>query len=545
MSGILGISTRALMAFQNALTTTSHNIANANTEGYSRQRVGFATESPEFAGFGYVGRGVKIGDITRVYDQFVVEQVRTSQSSVNRDQTYLTLASDVDNLLADEATGLTPGLQSFFSSVQEVANDPTSAAARQVMLAEGETLAARFQNLDQALNDSRSRINAQMVNVTSEINSFAQAVADLNEDIAKAFAQGMGQAPNDLLDQRDAVIEELAQRVTVSVVNQDDGMANVFIGTGQSLVLGSDSARLVAAPLGEDPDYLDIAVEGQGDPVKITPLLSGGQLGGILEYRGQVLEPTQNALGRIAIGLADSFNAQHIQGVDLYGLAGSPFFSLPDPQILPASGNLGSLSVTFDDVSALSTEDYTLSHDGANWTLSRFPGGQSVPFESGTGSALDPYIVDGLSMDLSLADPGDVYLIRPTRSGGGDLSVVLTEGAQIAAGDPGQGVGGNGNALSLAGLQNGLPLLNGTASYEDAYAIVLGDVGTRTRQAEITASAQQKLLTESQTRRSSISGVNLDEEAANLIRFQQAYEAAARIVSAADTMFQSLLEAVR
>jgi flagellar hook-associated protein 1 FlgK len=551
MASIYGISTRALLAFQNALSTTGHNIANVNTPGYSRQRVEFSTETPEFAGFGYLGKGVKIGDVRRLYDGFVVDRVRTSQSAYNQQQTYYELASEVDNLLGDSATAISPGLQSFFNAVQEVANDPTSAAARQVLLTEGETLSARFGQLDQALEDGRARVNARMTTVVSEINGYASSIAKLNEDIAAAQSRGDGHAPNDLLDQRDQLIEQLSEQVAVSTVPQDDGAINVFLGSGQTLVLGSDTTTLTAEPLGEDPDRLDIGLQGPGGTVRVTPFITGGTLGGLFEFRDQVLGPAQNALGRIAIGLADTFNTQHRQGLDLDGNTGADFFTLPQAQVIPnaANGGPGPVQVAYDDVNQLSADDYRLSYDGANWALTRLADGQGVPFASGSGTGGDPYIVDGISIVVdSGAVAGDRYLIRPTRPGASGLGVAITENRQIAASDPAAGpgaVGDNGNALALAGLQGALTLASGTASFEQAYSALVGEVGTRTRQAEINANAQGKLLDQAQAERESVSGVNLDEEAANLLRFQQAYQAAAQVIATAEDMFNTLLNAVR
>lgn len=542
--GVFGIGTRALLAFKGGLATTGHNIANVNTEGYSRQRVEFTTETPSFIGAGHLGQGVKIGGIERIYDRFVVEQLRTSQSGFGRQQAFFDLARGVDNVLGDEATALSPGLQSFFNAVQEVANDPTSNAARQVMLTEGETLAARFQQLDQALADTGGRINGKLHSITGDINAYAQAIGDLNGDIANALAGG-GSPPNDLLDQRDAVIEKLSSLVSVSVVAQDDGMANVFVGTGQSLVLGTQPATLVVAPMGEDPGHLDVGVQTPGALVKVTGLLSGGEIGGVLEFRDTVLDRSRNALGRIAIGLGRTFNAQHVQGIDLNGNPGQDFFSVPGPELYPGAANTGAIQVGVSDTSALSLDDYRLSHDGSNWVLNRLADGQAVAFASGSGTTADPYLVNGISLDLSLANPGDTFVIRPTRAGSAKLSVALSEGAEIAAGQAGSGVGDNTNALSLSGLQTALTMLGGASDYEGAYATLIGEVGTRTRQAEVSSAGQAKLLEGAQSRLSEISGVNLDEEAANLLRFQQAYEAAARVISTAETMFQSLLNAVR
>ncbi len=551
MSSLLGISARALLSFQQGMNTTGHNIANVNTPGYSRQRVNLSNTPPDFSGYGYLGTGVQVDSVERIYDQFVIEQVRNSQSAYNEQQAYFDLARQIDDLLGDASTGLSPSLQAFFNGVQEVANDPTSTSARQVMLSEGENLVARFQQLDQRLGESRARVNDQMRTLVTEINDYASTIASLNEDIASALARSGGKPPNDLLDQRDVTIEKLSELISVSTIAQQDGMINVFVGNGQSLVLGTETTTLVAAPMSPDPDHLDIGFITPSGPAPITNIISGGKLSGLLEFRDNVLDPSQNALGRIAIGLTETFNEQHRLGMDLDGNPGQDFFIVPQTQVIPDSGNGGSgpVIVGFDAVDQLTLEDYRLDYDGANWALTRITDGQSVAFASGSGTAADPYLVNGISIQVDpAAAAGDTYLIRPTRLGAATLGMALSDNRQIAAADPSAGPGGvgdNRNALTLAGLQQALTLANGTDSINGAYTTLVADVGTHTRQAQLNASAQEGMLERAQAERESISGVNLDEEAANLLKFQQAYQAAAQVIATADLLFNTLIDAVR
>jgi flagellar hook-associated protein 1 FlgK len=628
---LLGIGSKALQAFQTALGVTGHNIANVNTPGYSRQRVDFDTRQPEYVGVGFMGTGVKVGAISRVYDSFVVEQVRTNQSAFTQQQTYFELAKQIDNLLGDTATTLSVGLQSFFNSVHEVANDPTSTAARQVMLTEAQTLTSRFHQINQSLEDSRTRLNRQLRDTVDEINSLSDSIASLNADISVALARSNSEPPNDLLDQREALLEELSQRVAVTAVPQDDGTVSVFIGSGQSLIIGDQASTLAASALGQDNDQLDIGITTSNGLVPITNLISGGRLAGLFEYRSQVLDPSQNALGRIAVGISVAFNAQHRRGMDLGGDIGRDFFASPQATVLPDAdnGGPGPVTVNFNDISKLTTEDYRLGYDGAAWTLRRVSDGQVVPFDSGSGTSADPYIVDGISIvtdPTAVAD--DVYLIQPTREGAAQIGVAIDDNRHIAAagavqadaassntgdgqistaqvldssdpdlltpvdivfdtpnsfqidgsgpsisytagadidyngwrvqitGNPQAGdtftvtsndggVGDNGNALQLAALQQSLIMADGTASLDNAYTTLMADVGTKTRQAEINANAQQRLLEQSQADRESVSGVNFDEEAAKLIQFQQAYQAAAQVIAVADSMFETLINAVR
>jgi len=543
-SGILGIGTSGLLAFQRGLTVTGHNIANSATEGYSRQRVDLNTRTPQFAGNGYIGTGVEVGGVNRVFDQFVENQLRTATSSSAQYSLFHDYAKRVDSLLANPDSGLAPGLQRFFAAVQDVATDPTSLPARQVMIAEGESLSDRFGSLYQQLENQRTLVNGQIGTTVDEINSLAQALADLNQSIVGAMGRAGGAPPNDLLDQRDRLVRELAERVNVTTVPQDDGALNVFVGNGQSLVVGSTASELVAAPMGEDPMQVGIGYAGTGGKVSdISRFMTGGRLGALLDLRTSVLDTAQNALGLTAVGLAQRFNELHMQGQDLQGMPGGEFFKVLEPQVLARPGNsaTGVPAVEFADPAQLTSEDYRLRFNGTGWELRRASNNQPVDDWASVGLAIDVSAISG-------AAAGDSFLIRPTRTAAQQFGTVIEDPRRIAAAalseDAGR-VGDNTNALALAGLQDERFLAGGTATLEGTYNTMIGEVGTRTRQAEIASQSQARMLDDARNMRDSISGVNLDEEAANLLRYQQAYQAAAQVIAVSSTLFDTLLMAVR
>jgi flagellar hook-associated protein 1 len=330
MSGgdLLSTSISGLLAFQRALGTTGHNVANANTPGYSRQRVELSTRPPTPSGDGFIGNGVSVNTVERVINSFIGGQLNAATSGNGSLQEYYRLASQVDNLLADPQAGLAPGLQSFFDAVSGVANDPTSVSARQVMLAEAQSLTDRFHYLDQRMEELRVRTNTQIVNSVDEINSFATSIAGLNRQILLYMSGGTGQPPNDMLDQRDELVRKLSERVAVTTTLQDDGALNVFIGTGQTLVINSTATTLTAVNNPYDATRKEVALTTGPVTSIVSDLLSGGgTLGGVLTFRSQMLDTAQNTLGRTAIGLADVFNAQHRLGQDLTGALGGDFFS--------------------------------------------------------------------------------------------------------------------------------------------------------------------------------------------------------------------------
>ena len=257
---LLGTSISGLLAYQRALSVTGHNVSNAATDGYTRQRADLVTRPPTPAGDGFIGNGVTVNTVERVMDVFINGQLNAATAAHGQVQEFYRLASQVDNLLADPQAGLMPGLQSFFNAVHDVANNPSSASARQVMLSESQSLVDRFHYLDQRLEDLRNGVNASIDNKVNEINGLADSIAAVNRDIVLAQGRAGGQPANDLLDKRDTLIKQLAERVSVTTLAQDDGSLNVFIGTGQSLVVGQSAIPLKVVGNTFDPTRKEIAV---------------------------------------------------------------------------------------------------------------------------------------------------------------------------------------------------------------------------------------------------------------------------------------------
>ena len=649
-SGLLGIGTSALLSTQRALDTVGHNVANVNTPGYSRQRVELAARLPQTFSSGFIGTGVDITGITRSYDQFLTGELRSSSSGYSESNTLAALSNGLDNLLADQNSGLSPVLGSFFAAMQGAANDPTSLAARGALLGEADSLATRINGLNDWLDTTRRSLGARLDTNVQEVNQLAGSIASLNQQIIDARGSAGGQPPNDLLDQRDQLVLELSGKVSITTTTQEDGAMNVFIGSGQSLVLGVQNSTLGVVERVSDPGQFDITIGAPGSPaVEITNLITGGEMGGVLRYREQVLMPAMNDLGRLAIELGTFMNAQHRAGVSLDGQPGLDLFSVASPQIIPDSGNGGSIAVAFDDVAQLTADEYRLTYDGASWSLARAGSGQVVPM-SGSGSVADPFIAEGISITIGAgAVAGDGYNVRPTRDGAAAFSVltgnprelalaapvlasaaVLNTGTgQISSGTvtdinnpafqspPGQlsppvrirftsptsyelidqatsgvidtgsydpaagadvfptanlgidygyqvritgspaagdefnvaynsnGAADNRNGLLLAGMQTQQLMNGGTTSFNDAYGQLVADVGTQARSAQVSTDVQASVLQQAESEWAASSGVNLDEEAADLLRYQQAYQAAAQIIAVSDTIFQTLISAFR
>lgn len=541
-----------LLAFQRALDTTSHNIANVTTDGYSRQRVDLVSRDPQLLGSGYVGKGVNTVAIERNYDQFLVNQVVNRTSSVNQYQTYSGIASQLDATLGSTDAGLSSVLGDFFNAVQDVASYPTSTPARQVMLSSAETLNSRFDTINKQITDLGNSVNGQLSDMVSSVNSLATAIADINLQIVSGYgATGGSGAPNDLLDQRDRLVQQLAEYTNVTTIEQNDHSLSVFVGSGQALVLGGSANTMAVVNNQFDLNARDIAFVSGGVKTVVTDQMTGGKLGGLLDVKKEVLDPAKNNLGKIAIGLANQFNTQHQLGEDLNGNAGGLFFSAVDttaPTVLPSSNNAtgsGNFSVTIDNVNALQASDYQLSYDGTNFTLLRLSDNTVV--DSGFTTAGLPRSVASEGLTLSLTGSvaaGDSFLVRPTYYAAGQTGLATSDPADIAAATPGTAVGNNGNALTLAALQTAKGLDGGTSTYNQIYSQLVSNVGVKTHQANTAAKAQQVLLNQAVESKNAVSGVNLDEEAANLIKYQQAYQAAAKAISASQNLFNILINAV-
>lgn len=633
-----------LLAAQRALTVTSHNISNVNTPGYSRQRVELNAREANLLGNGFVGNGVEISSILRAHDAFLTSQVRSSISGESEASAFLVLANQVDEMLAGDATGLTLNLQNFFNSVQDVSDQPGSIAARQVMLSEAESLSARFQFLDSRMESLSSEVRSRLASGIRETNTLIDGIALINNRIVKAMGDSSGQPPNDLLDTRDKLIEDLSEFIGVSVVEQGDGSVNVFVGKGQPLVVGSTASTISLTE--SYSDHFEISLSSAFGTSDITSNIKGGALGGTLDFQNQMLDPARNALGRLAIGLADTFNEQHRLGQSLDGDLNLDFFNTVAADVIPLSTAPNNVSAAIVDVSALTDSNYSLVYNGGNaYTLTRISDGQVTALNTGGLASYTTPPVDGFTLTInSGAAVNDEYIVRPVINGAGGMSTTITDPRKIAAAavlrageqtdssgvpqnlgsaeiseivisdltglplgapvtltfdsvlnqfnvsappggslvyDPSVDSGGkqftfaspggatfsisgvpengdqfiienntnatgdNQNALSLAQLQTTALLIGGTASYQDAYGQLVAEVGTNTRQTQISSQALDALRSHSLAARDSVSGVNLEEEAANMLKFQQAFQASAQMINTADRVFQTLLQAVQ
>ncbi|SFD92712.1 flagellar hook-associated protein 1 FlgK [Thiohalospira halophila DSM 15071] len=666
----LNIGTSGLLASQRALATISHNVSNVNTEGYSRQESIITSRNPTYTGAGFQGNGADVTNVRRMADEFLTKQLEMRTSEANYQESYHKYASRVDNLLADPEAGLDPAISSFFDANQGVADDPSAVSAREVLLSNGETLTERFQTMYRQLETLEEQVNTELSDGVQRANALGEEIAALNEQIATVQGSASGNKPNDLLDQREKLIKDLSELVEVQTVEQDNQAVNVYIGKGQSLVSNFQAKPMEIIPNQYDSSRNEIGYRQADSVVNVTDLIDGGKLGSVKDFRQEILDPAINSLGRVAYGMAENYNAQHRQGMNLNGELGGDFFDIEKEPVKPNPDNsAGAPTVQFEitDASQLTDRDYRLVGTGGSG-FRLLDDKTNEELASGIAAGSD-VTVDGVTFSVGAGsdNAGDSYLIQPTRAGGRTIEMAanMDEAAKVAAaspvrvesstdnrgdaqlseaevyntnggavgsgdgeafstskqlnppleiritgeisdteydieienldtnntvtgtydsttgmdvidhfetnngdgyndlgydvrlsGDPGLGdtysieynqggVSDNSNMLQLANLQTDKTMLDGEADFQETYSSLVTDVGTRTAQAETGMDAKDKLLTQAREARESVSGVNLDEEAAEMMKFQQSYQAASRVISASQSMFDSLISIIR
>jgi flagellar hook-associated protein 1 FlgK len=693
MAGILGIGMSGIQTAQMGLLATQHNIANSNTDGYTRQSIVQSTTTPLGTSSGSVGTGVRVTTIQRNYNNFLNEQVTKSEAELSSLDAYYKQISVIDDLLADSSAGVSPALQDFFKGVQQVSNSPASLPARQAMLSSAQALVNRLQGADQRISDLYGQVNQEISDGVTAINAYGAMISEINQRIT--IAEGaVGQPANDLLDQRDQLVSELNKLVKVNVIPVGKDGIQVFIGKGQLLVMGGQVNPMTAVKSTADPSRISMALDlGAGAQELPDDLFTGGSLGGLMKFRSETLDRAVNSLGKIAVSLASTFNEQHKTGMDMLGNeqgdAGfkSDFFTLASPKVVPnrlngaavvsASFTTPALSSNLADgnyVSNVTNSDYQLQYNGANLSLTRlsdkkvwsgatiaavnaqitgegfalanpsgafvsgdsflieptreaarniginqeistdvrllaaalpiratigltnagttavsvgrvsidttlptpasvaFPltvtlgagattltiaagGPHSVkvfnssgaavagsPFSLAPASATPPPVADGYSYELADGNRRITFTIKGVRQTGDTFKLDKNDGSS-----PGTtiGVSDSGNMLLLGRLQTQRAADGGATSFQGAYAQMVSDIGNKAHEIQVTHTAQISLVAQASAARESQSGVNLDEEAANLLKYQQMYQASARAISIGQSIFDELLNVAR
>lgn len=443
MASLFDIGISGLRAQQTALAVTGQNITNASTPGYSRQRVEIQPQNSTLTGSEFSGAGVRAGDVTRLVDEFTISQIRTDTALFSEMDSLSALSQQVETVLSDAGAGLDSVLQEFFSALQSAANEPRSVPARQYLLSQGQSLSQRFQSLDIRLDDIGRGMDVVLSESADRVNELASTIADFNDRIAVADANSRSGAANALKDQRDQALEELSGLIRVTTSAQGNGQLNVFVGKGQALVLGTTANDLSAS---DGELYLS---SGSSQRLQITGSVDGGELGGLLKFREQVLNTTLDQLGRLANAVTSSLNDVHQRGVDLNGNFGGPLFSELNSEAATRSRieavpgqsvqSAGSLRVLIDDPSASYANEYELTFNtDSTYSVIRRADGAAVAQGALTGAPPESVSFDGISIVFESDEysAGDRFSILPNRSGAGLFNMAVSRVEDLALAAP-------------------------------------------------------------------------------------------------------------
>lgn len=330
MSNMLNIGTSGLVTAQNALDTVANNIANVNTPGYSRQRIVQETLPETVSGPSFVGAGATASGIKRLVDSFIAQSLQNASANLYQAENYLEILQQVDNLLADPTLGVGEDINQFFNALHDVNNDPSSIVARQVFVSQAQRLENSFEASYQQIESIFQSINSELIDTVQQINRFSQEIANLNFQLMGFQDVSAGNMPNELLDKRENLLQNLSQLIGIATVSDNSGAINVFVGKGQPLVLGNQKVTLGTQINPYDAKILDVVVTNGLSSQNISQGITGGRLGGVITAREKVLPYVENALGRIAITLSTTFNQQHQKGISLNGELGKQFFRDPN-----------------------------------------------------------------------------------------------------------------------------------------------------------------------------------------------------------------------
>ncbi len=667
-SALMSIGMRAMFANYASMQTTGHNIANAQTKGYSRQTVDLATSGGQDTGAGFFGKGVDVVTVQRATDKFLGAQAASAASMAAADDARASNLQQLENVFPVGDSGMGAAMGSFMNSYVDLANSPADSSARQVILSDAAEVADRFSTAGAAIDTLQTGVTSDMKTGVAEVNSLAKQIATLNGQIAAL--RGNAAAPNDLLDQRDQLVKQLGGYLKTATITADDGSVGVFVAGGQRLVLGTEaqSIAVTADPADSGRSALSISDSGIMRPIS-NDLLLGGSIAGLMKYQNEDLVDARNQLGQMAAAFSARVNQVQAYGINMSQPSGpgAPIFGTGAANAIPnatnaknaAGGFAATASISVVDGTQLKASDYTLAVDPDNagqYLITREADGTKFSMrtdDNNPGQFLYTRLSDlanlGNSMDgfqVNLGGdamaPNDSFELQPVGRAATGMTRVLDDPTGIAAASPmtavmgvankgtasvaqlnvvsttndpavsaaitftsdtgayaytltdtttgnsttgtGQWTAGqpialngfemtlngvpangdtlavtktahpesnNGNALAMVGLRDeGLvgrdQQVDGSIqdgeSATDAYASTLANIGVRVESSKTASTISAAASAQADSAVQGKSGVNLDEEAARLIQFQQGYQAAAKVLQVAQAVFDTLLQ---
>lgn len=544
LNNVMNNALSGINAAQGGLSVISNNLANAGVGYYHRQSSVFGENPGTMTTNGYFGNGTYFSHVRREFDEFVNAQYNNARSRSGDYEAYMKNAGGVDDLLSNSTDDLSGMLGSFFTALDEAASDSSDKSLVDVFLGKAKAMVSQFKETDRRLREMDSDVNHQIDNKINDINTYAEKIAKLNEQISNARAVN-GAEPNDLLDVRDRLVSELNSVVGVKVIEQN-GNFNLSFANGLPLVTGSKSNRLEAVASSKDDSRLSVGfVDSAGNVREIKDdQIRGGELSGVLRSRREIIDPARQKLNQMALVFAEKFNEIHRRGYDANGNTGRDFFGIGSGSAVSNSHNKGdaSFDVSYSDVSKVNGGNYDIRYEGGQWNVTKLPEGTAVnaTFDSSTGTLN----FDGVNVRLSGGTPqeGDSFLLKPVDNVIGGMSTLVNDAADFAAADSTGGASNNENIKELVKLQD-QKLVGGTATLSDFYASLVNDVGSKASQAQIDSEVQNKLTVSFYEQEQAISGVNTNEESVQMQKMQQFFNANAKVLSTVEDLFNVLMRA--
>lgn len=544
LNNVMNNALSGINAAQGGLSVISNNLANAGVGYYHRQSAVFGENPGTMTTNGYFGNGTYFSHVRREFDEFVNMQYNNARSRSGDYEAFMKNASGVDDLLSNSTDDLAGMLGSFFTSLDEAASDASDKTLVDVFLGKAKTMVSQLKEADRRLREMDNDVNHQIDNKVKDINTYAEKIAKLNEQISNSRAVN-GAEPNDLLDVRDRLVNELNSVIGIKVIEQN-GNFNVSFANGLPLVTGGRANRLEAVASGADDSRLSVGfVDSAGNVREIKDdQIRGGELSGVLRSRREIIDPARQKLNQMALVFAEKFNEVHRKGYDANGNTGKDFFAVGSGSVVSNTHNKGKadFDIKYNDVSKVTGNNYDVSYDGTNWNVTRLPEGIAVTanFDSATGTLS----FEGMDIKISnnSAVAGDKFLLKPVDNVIGGLNTLVTNAADFAAADSTGGASNNENIKELVKLQD-QKLVGGTSTLSDFYASLVNDVGSKASQAQIDSEVQNKLTVSFYEQQQGISGVNTNEESVQMQKMQQFFNANAKVLSTVDELFNVLMRA--
>lgn len=608
------IGKRSLMVHQQQIQTAGHNISNADTEGYTRQRVQVKTFDPIYRPDleraetpGQIGQGTSVESINRLRDELLDQRItaQTNQESywATREKYYV-MIEEIYNEPDD--ISIRTNMDKYWQSWQELSIYPESQAARQAVVTRGETLAESIQQRFKALSGVGNLINGDIEATVRQVNNYTSQIAELNKQIVKSKA--MGDNPNDLLDRRDLLVEKLSGLVNITTDTRDNDEFMVHLD-GQVLVQGGIARGFDVESNTDNNGYSTVVWSDSGNAAHI----SGGSLGALIELRDDDIRSETQKLNTMTMNFADLVNDVHRDGIGMNNVTGLDFF-VQRPFVTSVNGNFdrngdgtddSSYIFRFTGTNALNPQD-KVGLEGV-MTFSGKDGNITVPYHAtdtieevvarindsdGEVKAYldrDNHLVLKATTSLAMENPD--FVIRHVEDSGlflagysGILNASGEEGAydfaqadavnalsgtfavspvlnpagyievnpalkgdvlSVAAAYPnnqGKAMIGDGRAaVDVASIRNTQVMIGKDRTFDDYFANSVTNVGLKGEQAETNLLSQNSIMNDLRDLRDSVSGVNIDEELAEIIKFQHGYNAAAKFVSVMDSLLDTVI----